>query len=666
MSYTRVNWQDAPSVSTPLSASNLNQMDAGIKKNADDIEQLQQHTYDAELDGTSTNAPQTKAVYEALQQINVETDTTLSVAGKAADAAATGEAVAQVKTSIDALKITDTASGAIASFPDGAAMPMESLMVEMEPIQDLHGQNSPYPAGGGKNKLAISPSIVDVETRGVSFTVNRNDAGDVLSIVANGTATARVYCSLGRYDFKAGTILSGCPADGSTNSYQLVVDGTSISDKGSGYTITEDVTNGNLMIVIASGYTCNNLTFKPMVRDASVTDATFAPYSNICPITGRDSVTVTRTGKNLLPNTGESKTTAGVTWTKNADGTITVSGTATGYSDFEIGFAKVTPDMGTIILSGIGGTTNVSWGHITLRDANNESIVNLSTGSASASLTFDISGYPNADTIKVAIKRNNNNVATSGVIKPQLELGSTATAYEPYTADSATIQLGTTVYGGTLDVTGGGTESLYASVDLGTLTYSRTTSGLFQTDSLISVIRPCIPGTGTLPTGFVLSSMYKEIDSISITGPGGTNPSPNGVMALNTNGRLYFNNTAYTDAAAFKTSMSGVQLVYELKTHQTIPTDPVPMTTLKGQNNVWSDADSVTVEYVADPKLYIARLTEPDTDMVADANITSGKYFMVGNNLYLATANIASGMAIVPGVNCTKTNLSNALNAINS
>lgn len=45
MSYTRVNWQDAPSVSTPLTASNLNKMDAGIKQNTDDIEALSDKIY---------------------------------------------------------------------------------------------------------------------------------------------------------------------------------------------------------------------------------------------------------------------------------------------------------------------------------------------------------------------------------------------------------------------------------------------------------------------------------------------------------------------------------------------------------------------------------------------------------------------------------------------
>lgn len=105
MSYTRVNWQDAPSVSTPLSASNLNKMDAGIKQNADDIEQLQQHTYDSALNDTSTNAPQTKvvkkAIEDAVESVTIITDPTLSNEGQAADAKATGEAVAQVKSALE-------------------------------------------------------------------------------------------------------------------------------------------------------------------------------------------------------------------------------------------------------------------------------------------------------------------------------------------------------------------------------------------------------------------------------------------------------------------------------------------------------------------------------------------------------------------------------------
>ena len=48
--------------------------------------------------------------------------------------------------------ITNTASGTIASFSDGAEMPVKSLEVEINAVQDLHGQANPYPAGGGVNQ----------------------------------------------------------------------------------------------------------------------------------------------------------------------------------------------------------------------------------------------------------------------------------------------------------------------------------------------------------------------------------------------------------------------------------------------------------------------------------------------------------------------------------
>lgn len=111
---------------------------------------------------------------------------------------------------------------------------------------------------------------------------------------------------------------------------------------------------------------------------------------------------------------------------------------------------------------------------------------------------------------------------------------------------------------------------------------------------------------------------------------------------------------------------TGAQVCYKLAEPLTVQLSAQALTTLLGLNNIWSDAGDVAVNYVADTKLYIEQLTAPDADMVADANITSGQYFMVGNNLYLATANIASGAAITPGVNCTRTSLAEALNAINA
>ena len=106
-------------------------------------------------------------------------------------------------------------------------------------------------------------------------------------------------------------------------------------------------------------------------------------------------------------------------------------------------------------------------------------------------------------------------------------------------------------------------------------------------------------------------------------------------------------------------------LCYELATPLTVQLTPHEVTALLGSNNVWADSGDSEVTYRADPTLYISRLTEPDADMIADANITSGQYFMVGNTLYKATANIASGATISPNVNCTRKSLSEALNELN-
>lgn len=125
-------------------------------------------------------------------------------------------------------------------------------------------------------------------------------------------------------------------------------------------------------------------------------------------------------------------------------------------------------------------------------------------------------------------------------------------------------------------------------------------------------------------------------------------------------------NTLLTTDAAINAFLAEnpIQVVYSLATPLTYQLTAQEITSLLGINNVWSDAGDMDVEYRADTKLYIKRLTGSDTDMIADANITSGQYFMVGNDLYRATVNIASGAQIVVGTNATKVSLSEALNQI--
>jgi hypothetical protein len=59
--------------------------------------------------------------------------------------------------------------------------------------------------------------------------------------------------------------------------------------------------------------------------------------------------------------------------------------------------------------------------------------------------------------------------------------------------------------------------------------------------------------------------------------------------------------------ASGTTPTTGAQVVYELATPQTYQLTPQDVEILKGRNNVWADSGDVTVEYIADTKLYIQK-----------------------------------------------------------
>lgn len=166
------------------------------------------------------------------------------------------------------------------------------LTVALEPVQE-NDYDSVWPAGGGKNLLEWANPTNTIN--GVTFTVNSDG-----SVLVNGTANggdSSFYSNTdahGWFTMKAGEyVISGCPAGGSSTTYLIneVVKGRQDTGNGIKLTLDED-TNIRLRIVIRNGYTANNLLFKPMIRLSSIADGTFAPYSNICPITGHSEVNV--------------------------------------------------------------------------------------------------------------------------------------------------------------------------------------------------------------------------------------------------------------------------------------------------------------------------------------------------------------------------------------
>jgi hypothetical protein len=185
------------------------------------------------------------------------------------------------------------------------------------------------------------------------------------------------------------------------------------------------------------------------------------------------------------------------------------------------------------------------------------------------------------------------------VVSPTLD-AQDGTTYPISWADEAG-----TVYGGTLDVTTGLLTVDMASVDLGTLTWTYYTSGTNPLFSTSSITDSALGVNGVVPNA--ISSAYTAYASNSRSNLASV--LPNGCFSIERGATTFHvRNDAYTSAAAFKTAMSGVQLVYELATPQTYQLTPQAVMTILGQNNIWADTGDVEVAYCADTKMYIDKV----------------------------------------------------------
>lgn len=377
---------------------------------------------------------------------------------------------------------------------------------------------------------------------------------------------------------------------------------------------------------------------------------------NVRPISGHTSAVVTRTGKNLFDKSN----------TANILNNTDFSGATIGVSSQRcVVFIPCKPNR-TYMVSRKAGLTNERFaiGYTTELPAVGVAVANvtLAPNSQTVGNLMSLSVTTGSDAKYVVVWAYWDNM-TGALDDLQIELGSTATDYEPYNGQEYTIDLGGTVYGGTLDVTTGVLTVDRQIVDLGTLTWIESSISVTGVKEFLSqeiknvVKKPARNGD----VANVICENYKTVSADNTWA---------GVIgiAIRTDGNVLCDNTTnYANASEFKTAMDGVQLAYEIAEPFTVQLTANDIKTLLGTNNIWSDAGNVDVEYRADTKLYIEKLTAPtEDDMVADTNIVSGQYFMVGNTLYKATANIASGGAITPNVNCTRKSLPEALNEINA
>lgn len=296
----------------------------------------------------------------------------------------------------------------------------------------------PYPYYQNSN---FGKGTTSYTFNGITYT----DNGDG-SITIDGTATGTMsYCNFlmsenntsplklknGKY------ILSGVP-EGAPTGCKIYVDRVTSSSGSSvnygynypgiefSFTVNGDYYNNDyagvgIGIIVVGGVTVDNVIIKPMLRPYGVQDSTWQPY-----IKTNNQLTIDKAeenaafnvygAKNLLTCHYNRTVTSGMTFTMNADDSVTISGTPT--TDCYIEYIpNLEPRQ--YILSGLtNDCVNID---IRLYLYKNGSGITNIIFTTPGDHFVDLSNY-DFDTTKFYINRTSNNVACSGTIYPMIRL----------------------------------------------------------------------------------------------------------------------------------------------------------------------------------------------------------------------------------------------------
>ena len=613
----KVNWQNTPSTSTPLGATNLNKMSDALDTIDDRVITLDSDKVDKETGkGLSTNdyttAEKTKLAGISEQANKVEitpvvtegtTLATISIDGVDTDIkgsdidvddemSPTSENPVQNKIIYETLQNIlpeETAEGNPISITDASGLSAKSCEVTLSPIQDLNGQSAPYPAGGGKNKFN---NIATTQTiNGITFTVNTDG-----TVTVKGTATenAIIYSSInldaGNYLFngaRGGSSASNYNAfiwDSTENARATKWDGVTPSING--YTNFEEVkiVDGhtytfNMRVLSGATYSQDTVLFYPMICLSTETDPTFAPYSNICPISGRNSLVLNQTGLNLCNWKWNTYTSANKLSIMLAQGDYVLS------SETEMGtgyiYVKGTKKNGTTCTKAELGLPS-GWAE--------SSTAGVFYGGNTTTRRLDFSIPENGVTFECG--RANQN----GTINAMLNRGTERLEYVPYTGQTHTATFSDTVYGGKLDfVSGKGISSFILRK------YTGANSENWSVSSLGTSTQRFTIGTSGIGTGTIISDMFTYSETAG---------KPFGYFRMNSDRTtLIINdgNQQFDSLSAFKTwvQSNNFYVLYPLATPTEITLTPETIELLKGNNTLWTDGDNITLKYSADIKEWV-------------------------------------------------------------
>ena len=435
--------------------------------------------------------------------------------------------------------------------------PLRKLQIAFSPVQSLNGYDAPWPAGGGANKWDEEWEVgaIDVNTgenTNVGYTIRSKG---FIPVTGGSTYYCYTHSINSRFVF-----------------YDANKAYMSASDTVNNATLTVPQNCAFVRFFMGSAYGTTYNHDIAINYPSSVT--TYSPYSNICPISGWSSLGVELRGKNLLTAESFQAGLANITIGDDID-SITAStryihsciiparnGVAFSIKSHDlakVNFFSVNRYVGRKLVDRAVLTLSDTDTHTNIYAANLYDYVRINIG-APSDVVVD---FANADV--------------------QLELGTTVTPYEAGTGRSISISLGDTYYSGWVDVCTGGGEITHEKHKVSEYSWLKYNSGQNTFYATIAAKKP--------QNGGVISDSY-AFTTASVSGM----PDMS-VRGYANNGNVYIKDSTYADKDEFMAGAANVELCFELATPIPIQLTPQEVQSLAGDNTMWTDGDSLTVEY---------------------------------------------------------------------
>ena len=442
----------------------------------------------------------------------------------------------------------ETLSGAIVSFIAPKAHALKQVVVDVNPVQDLHGYDYPWPPGGGKNIL--DPDKRTETTQNLYYYLSDGivlKAGTYTVSISGGNA-AGIYINK--------------KADASTLAVKY--NATELT-----FTLAEDT--GVYVNIYYSPAPPDMASVKCQLETGSMATA-WTPYSNICPISGWNGCEVYRTGINVWDEEWE-------LGEYNAQ-----LSTVEKYEDNTHIRSKnpipVKPNT-TYYMNSAGNNV-----HLIVADADGNVLYRTITLN-SGTFTTPVNGvfvYFNMASAYGTTYNHDISINYPG----------TDTGYHAYTGNSYVFSFGETVYKGNLDVTTGLLTATWGAVVLnGSENWHNPDGSGFPYLDFNSLKKSL--GYGNIIISDKLSAVG---GSYQLTqkryAVAGFIDSPNSYPGANW---LYINADGRRTVAELKEWLTNnpTEVCYELANPITIQLTPQQVAALKGYNAMWSNGGDIEV-----------------------------------------------------------------------